>query len=358
MNAPPPVARIGAFKRYLTAWIAAAIVFGLAIGSAAPAALAWLHVFEVGQVNLAIAVLVWLMIFPTMVKVDLSKLANGRHFSKGLAVTVTTNWLIKPLAMSGLATLFLSVFFSSWVPPDDARGYIAGLILLGAAPCTGMVFVWSRLAGGDAAFTVAQVAINDLILVVAFAPLVGLLLGVADVGVPFTTLAWATGVFVILPLAAGAVARRRLLRRGGAHAVERFATRFDPLTSSGLLLLVALLFGLQAEAILAQPAAVCLIAVPLLVQAYGIFGIAYGWARQWGLPNDIAAPAALIGTSNFFELAIAVAIGLFGLDSPAALATVVGVLIEVPVMLSLVSLLHRLQGRASRPEVAFHAGRA
>lgn len=346
------VSEIGAFKAYLSLWIAAAIVAGLVLGSAFPEAFARLHVFEVGSVNLAIAALVWLMIFPTMVKVDFSQLGSAPGWTRGLALTVTTNWLVKPLTMAALAVLFLRHVFAPWIPADEAQGYVAGLILLGAAPCTGMVFVWSRLTGGDPNFTVVQVSINDLILLVAFAPLVALLLGVSEVSVPWSTLLLATGVFVVLPLVAGALVRRRLVARGGSAAADRFAARFGPLTSAGLLLLVGLLFGLQAERVLGRPFTVLLIAVPLLIQTYLIFGLAYGWARFWRLPASIAAPAALIGSSNFFELSIAVAIGLFGVGSAAALATTVGVLVEVPVMLSLVWVANRSRERVDAASAA------
>lgn len=332
----PAASEIGAFKAHLALWVFLSIVAGLVIGTSAPWVFDWLRAFEVGSVNLAIASLVWLMIFPTMVEVDFSQLGSAAGWTRGLVLTLTTNWLVKPFTMAALAALFVGILFAPWIPEAEAKGYIAGLILLGAAPCTGMVFVWSRLTGGDAAFTVVQVSINDLVLLVAFAPLVALLLGVADVSIPWATLVLATAVFVVLPLAAGYLARTYLLRAGGPEAVDRFAARFSPLTSVGLLLLVMVLFGLQAESVLGQPLAVGLIAVPVIVQAYSIFAIAYGWAWAWRLPASIAAPAALIGTSNFFELAVAVAIALFGIDSPAALATVVGVLVEVPVMLTLV----------------------
>lgn len=334
--APSPVREMGIFKAYLAVWVFLSIAAGLAIGIAAPWAFSWLHAFEVGSVNLAIAVLVWLMIFPTMVEVDFSQLAKSSDWGKGLTLTLTTNWLIKPFTMAALGTVFLASWFAPWISPEDAKGYIAGLILLGAAPCTGMVFVWSRLTGGDPTFTVVQVSINDLILLVAFAPLVGVLLGVAGVQIPWTTLVLATAVFVVLPLVAGYVVRRHLLSRGGKEAVSHFADRFSTLTSYGLLLLVMVLFGLQADSVVGDPLAVGLIAVPITIQAFLIFAVAYCWAWAWRIPSSIAAPAALIGTSNFFELAVAVAIGLFGIDSAAALATVVGVLVEVPVMLMLV----------------------
>ena len=344
----PARAEIGLFKAWLAVWIGAAIVAGLALGAAAPGALRWLRVFELGSVNLPIAALVWLLIFPTMVKVDFSRFRSGTRdgdWSKGLALTLATNWLVKPFTMAALAALFLEGLFAGLLPAADARGYVAGLILLGAAPCTGMVFVWSRMSRGDPTFTVIQVAINDLVLLAAFAPLGALLLGVVDVPIPWSTLLLSTAAFVVLPLAAGNLARRRLLARGGEAAVNAFGARFEPLESVGLLLLVVLLFGLQAERVLGQPWLVLLIAVPLLLQAYGIFAVAWGWAWAWRLPTAIAAPAAFIGTSNFFELAIAVAISLFGFDSPAALATVVGVLVEVPVMLSLVAVANRSRRR-------------
>ncbi|MFK7896512.1 MAG: ACR3 family arsenite efflux transporter [Myxococcota bacterium] len=350
-NAPAPAEEMGTFTKYLSVWVVLSILAGLVIGKLAPWAFSWLQAFEIGSVNLAIAVLVWLMIFPTMVKVDFSKLRETGGWGKGLAVTLTTNWLIKPFSMAALGTLFLTGIFAPWIDPGEAKGYIAGLVLLGAAPCTGMVFVWSRLTGGDPTFTVVQVSINDLILLVAFAPLVAILLGVADVQIPWTTLLLATAVFVVMPLVAGYGVRRILLARGGEPAVNGFADRFAPLTSYGLLLLVIVLFGLQAEAVLGNPLAVALIAVPITLQAYLIFAVAYGWAWVWRMPTAIAAPAALIGTSNFFELAVAVAIGLFGIDSPAALATVVGVLVEVPVMLTLVRIANasreRLDARAA-----------
>ncbi len=339
------------FSAYLFVWVLLAILSGLFLGVQAPWLFQWLEHFEIASVNLAIAGLVWIMIFPTMVKVDFSKLRSASGWSRGLTLTLTTNWLIKPFTMVALGTFFLSFVFASYIPEADAKGYIAGLILLGAAPCTGMVFVWSRLTNGDPTFTVVQVSINDLVLLVAFAPLVALLLGVTDVAIPWTTLFLATALFVVLPLVAGVIVRRRLLDRGGLGAVERFADRFSPWTSGGLLVLVTILFGLQAESVVGNPLPVLLIAVPITVQAYLIFFFAYGWAWSWRLPTSIAAPAALIGTSNFFELAVAVAIGLFGVTSPAALATVVGVLVEVPVMLTLVRLANswreRLDARAA-----------
>ena len=333
--APPPEA-LGRFKTYLALWIFLAIVSGLTLGHTVPGLFRGLQAFEVGHVNLAIAALVWLMIFPTMVQVDFSKIRSAAGWPQGLALTLATNWILKPISMAAFGSLFLGIVFAPYLGGAEAKGYLAGLILLGAAPCTGMVFVWSRLTGGDATFTIVQVSINDLVLLVAFAPIVAFLLGVTEVAIPWPTLLLSTTVFVVFPLVGGFIARTQLLRQGGLEAVDRFADRFAPLTTYGLLFLVAVLFGLQAESVLENPGAVGLIAIPITLQAYFIFAVAYAIAFLWRLPAAIAAPAALIGTSNFFELAIAVAIGLFGIESFAALATVVGVLVEVPVMLSLV----------------------
>jgi ACR3 family arsenite transporter len=288
-----------------------------------------------------VAALIWAMIYPMMLKVDPSSLREVGRKPKGLVLTLVINWAIKPFTMAALGVLFFRVVFADLVSPADAEQYIAGLILLGVAPCTAMVFVWSHLTKGDPNYTLVQVTINDLILVVAFAPIAGFLLGVTDLLVPWDTLAASVVVFVVVPLAGGLATQRRLRATGGAAAVDRLAARFKPASIVALLLTVVLLFGFQAETIIAAPGRVALIAVPLLVQSYGIFAIAYAGARLLRLPFDIAAPAAMIGTSNFFELAVAVAISLFGLSSGAALATVVGVLIEVPVMLSLVAFANR-----------------
>jgi ACR3 family arsenite transporter len=284
------------------------------------------------------------MIYPMMLNVDMASLRHIGDRPKGLVITLVVNWLIKPFSMAGLGLLFFQVFFRSWVNPADAREYVAGMILLGAAPCTAMVFVWSQLTRGDAAYTLVQVSVNDLIMVFAFAPLVALLLGVADVIVPWSTLLLSVVLYVVVPLVAGYCTRRALLARDGDTArVAAFSAKLKRYTIAGLLATVVLLFAFQGPRILAEPQLIALIAAPLVVQSFGIFLIAYGWAWAWGLPFSIAAPAALIGTSNFFELAVAVAISLFGLESGAALATVVGVLVEVPVMLSLVALANRTQ---------------
>jgi ACR3 family arsenite transporter len=295
-------------------------------------------------VNLVVAVLIWLMIYPMMLKVEPSCLKDVGKKPKGLALTLIVNWLIKPFTMAALGVLFFRHVFAGLVPTEDAQQYIAGMILLGVAPCTAMVFVWSHLTDGDANYTLVQVTVNDIILVFAFAPIAGLLLGVTDLSVPWETLLASVVIFVVIPLGAGMLTQRRLARSGGNKRVERLAKKLKPTSIIGLLLTVVLLFGFQAETIVEQPGRVLLIAVPLLIQSYGIFAIAYGLARAMKLPFNVAAPAAMIGTSNFFELAVAVAISLFGLASGAALATVVGVLIEVPVMLSLVAFANRTQG--------------
>jgi ACR3 family arsenite transporter len=332
---------MGLFERYLSVWVALAIVAGVGMGSAAPGLVKQVAALEVAQVNLPVAVLIWLMIYPMMLKVDPSCVRDAIKRPRGLMLTLIINWLIKPFTMAALGVLAFRYVFAGLVPAAEAEQYIAGMILLGVAPCTAMVFVWSHLTRGDAGYTLVQVSINDLIMVFAFAPIAGLLLGVTDLQIPWMTLVVSTALFVVLPLAAGWLTRRRLLATGGAQAVEALAGKMKPTSIVGLLLTVALLFAFQAETILAQPGRVGLIALPLLAQSYGIFAIGYGMARALRLPHAIAAPAAMIGTSNFFELAVAVAISLFGLSSGAALATVVGVLIEVPVMLSMVAFANR-----------------
>jgi len=339
---------MGIFERYLSVWVALCIVVGIALGSLFPGLFGALAAAEVASVNLVVAVLIWVMIYPMMVSVDFGALARVGEKPKGLVITLTVNWLIKPFTMAGLGVLFFEVVFRDLIDPADAKEYIAGLILLGAAPCTAMVFVWSQLTRGDATYTLVQVGLNDVIMVIAFAPIVALLLGVTDVIVPWDTLLLSVVLYVVLPLLAGYLTRRRLAAGGDAGAVAAFTGRAKPYTVIGLLATVVMLFGFQGPRILDQPLVILLIAVPLIVQSYGIFVIAYVWALLWRVPFNIAAPAALIGTSNFFELAVAVAISLFGLDSGAALATVVGVLVEVPVMLSLVALANRTQGRFAR----------
>lgn len=328
---------MGLFERFLSLWVALAIVAGVVLGLLAPGAFEAISRLEIARVNVFVAVLVWLMVFPMMLKVDPSCPADVGRKPKGLALTLVVNWLIKPFTMAALGVLFFKYLFAGMFPAEDASQIIAGMILLGVAPCTAMVLVWSQLVDGDANYTLVQISVNDLVLVFAFAPIAGLLLGVTDITVPWGTLVVSVVAFVVIPLVAG-VATQRVLSR---ERVERLGAQLKPTSIVGLLLTVVLLFGFQAETIVARPMLVGLIAIPLLIQSYGIFAIAYGLARVSKLPYDVAAPAALIGTSNFFELAVAVAISLFGLSSTAALATVVGVLIEVPVMLSLVAFANR-----------------
>ncbi len=294
--------------------------------------------------NVVVAALIWLMIYPMMLKVEPSCLKDVGRRPKGLALTLVVNWLIKPFTMAALGVLFFEYVFAGMLPAEDAQQYIAGMILLGVAPCTAMVFVWSHLTDGDANYTLVQVSLNDIVLVFAFAPIAGLLLGVTDLSVPWDTLIASVLIFVVIPLGAGMLTHQRLMKTRGTEAIERLASRLKPISIVGLLLTVVILFGFQAETIINQPGRVVLIAIPLLIQTYGIFAIAYGLARWLKLPFNVAAPAAMIGASNFFELAVAVAISLFGLASGAALATVVGVLIEVPVMLSLVAFANRTRG--------------
>ncbi len=332
---------MGIFERWLTLWVGLAMVAGVALGSLWPAVFEAVAALQWGRVNLVVAALIWLMIYPMMLKVEPACLREVGRRPKGLMLTLVVNWLVKPFTMAALGLLFFGHVYSAWVPPEEAQQYVAGMILLGVAPCTAMVFVWSHLTDGDPNYTLVQVSINDLVLVFAFAPIAGLLLGVTDLQVPWPTLLASVVLFVVVPLAAGVLTHRWLAGRGGQAAVERLAERFKPASILGLVLTVVLLFGFQAETLLSRPDRVVLVALPLLVQSYGIFAIAYGLARWLRLPFEVAAPAALIGTSNFFELAVAVAISLFGMQSGAALATVVGVLIEVPVMLSLVALANR-----------------
>ncbi len=331
---------MGIFERFLSLWVALAIAVGVGLGHVMPGVFELVSRLEWARVNLVVAVLIWLMIYPMMLKVDPSCLKDVGKRPKGLALTLVVNWLIKPFSMAALGVLFFEHVYAGLVPAADAQQYIAGMILLGVAPCTAMVFVWSHLTDGDANYTLVQVSVNDLIMVFAFAPLTALLLGVTDIVVPWETLLASVVIFVVIPLAAGIATQRALTR----ERLEKLGRHLKPTSIVGLLLTVVLLFGFQAETILAQPLRVGLIAVPLTLQSYGIFAVAYGLARVLKLPFDVAAPAAMIGTSNFFELAVAVAISLFGLSSGAALATVVGVLIEVPVMLSLVAFANRTKG--------------
>lgn len=328
---------MGIFERFLSLWVALAIGAGVGLGLLFPQAFEQIAQLEIARVNLVVAVLIWLMIYPMMLKVEPSCLKDVGKKPKGLALTLVVNWLIKPFTMAALGVLFFKHVFADMLPAADAAQIIAGMILLGVAPCTAMVFVWSNLTDGDANYTLVQVSINDLIMVFAFAPLAGLLLGVTDITVPWGTLVISVLMFIVIPLGAGIITQRVLER----ERLERLGQRLKPTSILGLLLTVVLLFGFQAQTIIARPMLVLLIALPLSIQSYGIFAIAYGLARALKLPFNVAAPAAMIGTSNFFELSVAVAISLFGLGSAAALATVVGVLIEVPVMLSLVAFANR-----------------
>jgi arsenite transporter len=334
---------VSIFDRYLSVWVALCITGGVLLGNLFPALFQAVASWEYASVNLVVAALIWAMVYPMMVAVDFTSLRQVHRRPKGLVITVAVNWLIKPFTMAALGVLFFEIVFAGWIDPADAGQYIAGLILLGAAPCTAMVFIWSQLTRGDANYTLVQVSLNDIIMIFAFAPIVALLLGVTDIEVPWETLLLSVGLYVVIPLAAGALTRMNLQRRGGGGApgeaqVARFTAAVKPFSILGLLLTVVLLFGFQGHVIVERPLLIVLIAVPLLIQSYGIFLVAYLAAWLWRVPHNVAAPCALIGTSNFFELAVAVAIGLFGLNSGAALVTVVGVLVEVPVMLSLVAL--------------------
>ena len=334
---------MGVFERYLSIWVGLCIVSGVVLGLTMPAVFQAFAAMEVAHVNVPVAVFIWIMIFPMMVQVDFGSIRRVGDRPKGLIITLVTNWVLKPFSMAFLGWLFFRVIFVDLVDPQTATEYIAGMILLGVAPCTAMVFVWSQLTDGDPNYTLVQVSVNDLIMIFAFAPIAGFLLGVTDVTVPWDTLLFSVALYVLLPLMAGALTRKLLLRAGEAQ-LQSFLMMVKPLSITGLLATVVLLFGFQAGTIIASPLAIVLIAIPLLIQTYGIFALAYGAAWAWRVPHAVAAPCAMIGTSNFFELAGAVAISVFGLNSGAALATVVGVLVEVPVMLSLVAFANRTRG--------------
>ncbi|MGF0538454.1 ACR3 family arsenite efflux transporter [Agrobacterium sp. ES01] len=332
---------LGFFERYLSLWVALCIAAGVGLGLAFSPAFSLIASLEYAKVNLVVAVLIWVMIYPMMVSIDFASLRDVGKKPKGLCVTLVVNWLIKPFTMAAIAVLFFDHLFAGLVSPQEGSEYIAGMILLGVAPCTAMVFVWSQLVRGDANYTLVQVSINDVVMVFAFAPIAALLLGVTDVVVPWETLMLSVLLYVVIPLLAGYLTRLWLDRKHDTHAVETFTAALKPYSIVGLLGTVVLLFGFQAQTIVGSPLVIVLIAIPLLLQNLVIFVVAYGWAYLWRLPHSVAAPAALIGTSNFFELAVAVAISLFGLQSGAALATVVGVLVEVPAMLALVAFANR-----------------
>ncbi|MDH4393257.1 MAG: ACR3 family arsenite efflux transporter [Aquabacterium sp.] len=332
---------MGLFERYLTVWVGLGMLAGVGLGLLAPGVFQVVAGLEIAHVNLVVAVFIWVMIYPMMIQIDFASIKTVGQSPRGLVLTVVVNWLVKPFTMAALAVLFFEHIFASWVDPRSASEYIAGMILLGVAPCTAMVFVWSQLVKGDAAYTLVQVSVNDLIMVVAFAPIAAFLLGATDVTVPWQTLALATMLYVVLPLAAGVATRHLWLRSGGLPRLARGVAALKPWSVGGLIATVVLLFGFQARTLIDQPLVIGMIAVPLVLQSYGIFALSFFAAWKLRLPHSIAAPACLIGTSNFFELAVAVAISLFGLHSGAALATVVGVLVEVPVMLSLVAVANR-----------------
>lgn len=327
------------FDRYLSVWVGICIIVGIAIGKLLPVVPETLGRYEYANVSIPIAVLIWIMIFPMMLKIDFASIVDAVKMPKGITVTLIVNWFIKPFTMFGIAWLFFYVVFNAFIPDDLAKEYLAGAVLLGAAPCTAMVFVWSHLTKGNPAYTLVQVAINDLIILVAFIPIVTLLLGIGGIVIPWNTLLFSVALFVVIPLVPAIWTRRMMVKRKGPEYFEKvFLKKFAGTTITGLLLTLVIIFSFQGDQILKSPFNILLIAVPLIIQTFLIFFIAYGWAYQWKLPHPVAAPAAMIGASNFFELSVAVAIVLFGLDSGATLATVVGVLVEVPVMLTLVKI--------------------
>lgn len=335
-------ANMSFFDRYLTLWVGLCIVAGIAIGKLLPIVPETLGKFEYANVSLPIAVLIWIMIFPMMLKIDFKSIVDAAKMPKGLTVTVVVNWLIKPFTMFGIAWLFFFVIYKFLIPEELAKEYLAGAVLLGAAPCTAMVFVWSHLTKGNPAYTLVQVAINDLIIIVAFIPIVTFLLGVSGISIPWNTLIMSVLLFVVVPLISAFIVRNSVIaHRGKVYFENVFLKKFTGITITGLLLTLIIIFSFQGEVILQNPLHILLIAVPLVVQTFFIFFIAYGWAKRWKIPHDIAAPASLIGASNFFELSVAVAIVLFGLNSGATLVTVVGVLVEVPVMLALVKIANK-----------------
>ncbi|AHC16704.1 ACR3 family arsenite efflux transporter [Salinispira pacifica] len=339
---------ISFFEKYLSVWVFLCIVAGVSIGIFIPAIPQTLSKFEYANVSIPIAILIWLMIYPMMMKVDFSTIGSHLRVPKGLTITLITNWLIKPFSMFAIALLFFKLIFSSLLTDAQASQYIAGAVLLGAAPCTAMVFVWSHLTKGNPSFTVLQVAVNDLVILVAFAPIVALLLGIGDISVPMDTLLLSVLLFVVIPLTLGAATRNLVIRkRGKEHFENNFLPRFNGVTTAGLLLTLIIIFSFQGSTIVENPGNIVLIAIPLIIQTGFIFAFAYLWAYLWRTSHEIAAPAALIGASNFFELAVAVAIAVFGLESGATLVAVVGVLVEVPVMLFLVKVANRTKKQFS-----------
>lgn len=339
-------AKMSFFDRYLTLWVALCIVAGIALGKLLPIVPETLGKLEYAKVSIPIAVLIWIMIFPMMLKIDFKSIVNAVKMPKGLTVTLVVNWLIKPFTMFAISWFFFFVVYQFIVPFELAKEYLAGAVLLGAAPCTAMVFVWSHLTRGNAAYTLVQVAINDLIIIVAFIPIVTLLLGVSGIAIPWNTLIMSVVLFVVIPLVLAYITRNAIIAKKGLEYFDNvFIKKFSATTISGLLLTLIIIFSFQGDVILKNPLHILLIAVPLIIQTFVIFFIAYGWSFKWKIPHDIAAPASLIGASNFFELSVAVAIVLFGLNSGATLTTVVGVLVEVPVMLALVKIANKTRNR-------------
>ncbi|MCH7862478.1 MAG: ACR3 family arsenite efflux transporter [Proteobacteria bacterium] len=344
ISAPEPArSGIGTFERYLTLWVLICILAGIGLGHLLPGLFGAIAAAEVARVNLVVAVLIWLMIIPMLLKIDFGALGSVRQHWKGVGVTLFINWAVKPFSMAALGALFIGWLFAPLLPAGEGPSYIAGLILLAAAPCTAMVFVWSRLTGGDPVFTLSQVALNDTIMVFAFAPIVGLLLGLSSITVPWATLLVSVGLYIVIPVILAQLWRRALLNKGQA-AFDRALERIGPLSIAALLLTLVLLFAFQGEAIIRQPLVIAMLAVPILIQVFFNSGLAYWLSRKAGEQHSIACPSALIGASNFFELAVAAAISLFGFQSGAALATVVGVLIEVPVMLLVVRIVNQSKG--------------
>ncbi len=350
------------FERYLTVWVGLCIVAGVALGHLLPEAFRTVGGLEIAKVNFPVAVLIWLMIVPMLLRIDFAALGKVKEHWRGVGVTLFVNWAVKPFSMAALAWLFIGYLFRPLLPPEQIDSYIAGLIILAAAPCTAMVFVWSNLSDGEPHFTLSQVALNDVIMVFAFAPIVGLLLGLAAITVPWDTLLLSVGLYIVVPVVLAQVVRRHVLARGGEPVLRRLLARLQPAALIALLATLVLLFGFQGQQIIAQPLVIVLLAVPILIQVYFNSGLAYLLNRAVGEAHCVAAPSALIGASNFFELAVAAAISLFGFSSGAALATVVGVLIEVPVMLSVVKIVNASRGwyergRARRPAIPPHEPR-
>ena len=344
LNLIDPRSAMNIFERYLTLWVGACIVVGIGLGHVMPSVFVVIGAAEIAKVNLPVAVLIWLMIIPMLIKIDFRALSQVKQYWRGISVTLFVNWAVKPFSMAALAWLFIGYLFESYLPGEQIDSYIAGLILLAAAPCTAMVFVWSNLSDGEPHFTLSQVALNDLIMVVAFAPIVGLLLGLSAITVPWGTLLLSVGLYIVVPVVMAQIIRRRLVSSGGMQRLQDVLHRLQPLSLMALLATLVLLFGFQGEQILEQPLIIVLLAVPILIQVYFNSGLAYLLNRAAGEAHCVAAPSALIGASNFFELAVAAAISLFGFSSGAALATVVGVLIEVPVMLSVVKIVNASRG--------------